>query len=72
MARIQGIVKDRYTEDEIRENVEALIDEGIVDAEPEDAEAVAKVAREFYFRGLVHARAEEEKVESVREEFGYD
>jgi ABC-type dipeptide/oligopeptide/nickel transport system ATPase component len=69
MSRIEGIVKDRYTEEEIRENIISLIDSGIV--EPGEADEIVKVAREFYYRGLVHARAEEEKVEDVRGDFGY-
>ena len=69
MARIDGIVKDQYTEAEIEQNLEALIDKGVLDPGADDA--LTAVAREFYFRGLVHARAEEEKIEAVREEFGY-
>jgi len=69
MARIEGIVKDRYTDAEIRENVRTLLEEGLLDAE--DPEEVATLAREFYFRGLVHGHADEEKVRAVREEFGH-
>jgi hypothetical protein len=69
MSRIEGIVKDRYTEEEIRENIISLIDSGII--EPGETDEMVKVAREFYYRGLVHARAEEEKVEDVRGDFGY-
>jgi hypothetical protein len=69
MSRIEGIVKDEYTEKEIEENIETLVDEGIIN--PDDDRSLVRIAREFYFRGLVHARAEEEKVERVRENFGY-
>lgn len=64
-----GIVKERYTSDEIAENIEELREEGIID--PEEEGTVEMVAREFYFRGLVHGHAEQEKVQEVREEFGY-
>lgn len=64
-----GIVKERYMSDEIAENIEELREEGIID--PEEEDTLEMVAREFYFRGLVHGHAEEEKVKEVREEFGY-
>jgi hypothetical protein len=69
MARIEGNVKERYTDAEIRENVRTLVEEGLVD--PGDVDDVATLAREFYFRGLVHGHADEEKVAAVREEFGH-
>ena len=64
-----GIVKERYTSDEIAENIEKLREEGIID--PEEEGTLEMVAREFYFRGLVHGHADEKKIQEVREEFGY-
>lgn len=69
MAQIEGIVKERYTEADIEENIEELIAAGIID--PDDEESLKQVAREFYFRGLVHGHAQEDKVQTVREDFGY-
>ena len=64
-----GIVKERYTSDEIAENIEELREEGIID--PEEEGTLEMIAREFYFRGLVHGHADEEKIKEVREDFGY-
>ena len=66
MSQIEGIVKERYTSDEIDADLSALRAAGLV-----DDDALELVAREFYFRGLVHGHADEAKVEAVREEFGY-
>lgn len=65
----EGIVKERYTSDEIAKNIEELREKGIID--PDEEGTLAMVAREFYFRGLVHGHADEEKIQEVREEFGY-
>jgi len=69
MSQIDGIVKERYTSEEIADDLAALVESGVLDPDAEDA--LERVAREFYFRGLVHGHAEEAKVEAVREEFGY-
>lgn len=69
MTRSDGIVKERYTSEEIATDLRALRRAGLLD--PDDEDALARVAREFYFRGLVHGRADEAKLTAVREEFGY-
>ncbi len=69
MAQIEGIIKERYTSDEISETLSELEEAGLTDLD--DREAVERLVKEFYFRGLVHGRAEEDKVQAVREEIGY-
>ncbi|MFB6126503.1 MAG: hypothetical protein ABEJ79_04290 [Halolamina sp.] len=71
MVDIDGMVKERYTNADIETDLAALAAEGVVDVDPDDRETLRRVAREFYFRGLVHGHADEAKVEAVREEFGY-
>lgn len=66
MSQIEGIVKERYTSDEISADLSALQNAGLL-----DDDALEQVAREFYFRGLVHGHADKTKVEAVREDFGY-
>ncbi|MFC7116258.1 hypothetical protein ACFQH2_16690 [Natronoarchaeum sp. GCM10025703] len=69
MPQIDGIIKERYTSDEIAEDLRDLIDADVLD--PDDEDALERVAREFYFRGLVHGHASEEKVSDIRADFGY-
>jgi len=69
MAQIEGIVKERYTSDEISETLADLETAGLADLD--DRETVERLIKEFYFRGLVHGHAEESKVKAVREEIGY-
>ncbi len=69
MAQIDGIVKERYTNEEISETLAELEAAGLADLG--DRENVERLVKEFYFRGLVHGHAEESKVETVREEIGY-
>ncbi len=69
MAQIEGIVKERYTSEEISETLADLEAAGLADLD--NRETVERLIKEFYFRGLVHGRAEESKVEAVRKEIGY-
>lgn len=70
MARIEGIIKEQYTAEEIAENIKSLQENGII--ESDDHESLVNVAKAFYFRGLVHGHAEESKVESVRVDFDFE
>ncbi|WP_075936411.1 hypothetical protein [Halosegnis longus] len=64
------IVKERYGADELEQS---LRDVGVLgdDLSEERYDLRLNVAQELYFRGLVHGRADVEKIESVRAAFGY-
>lgn len=69
MSHGDGIVTERYTDAEISETLADLGAAGIVDTD--DPETLERVAREFYFRGLVHGHADDAKVADVRADFGF-
>ena len=64
------IVKQRYGAGEIEGT---LRDVDALDGTLDDEEYALRlgIAREMYFRGLVHGHADVEKIEAVREAFGY-
>ncbi len=69
MTQIDGIIKERYTSEEISQEIEDLDAAGLVDLD--DRAAIDRLVKEFYFRGLVHGRADEQKVTALRDEIGY-
>ena len=66
MSQIEGPLNERHTSNESDADLSALRVAGLV-----DDDALEWVARELYFRGLVHGHADEIKIEAVRGEFGY-
>ena len=64
------IVKERYGADDLEQSLREV---GVLDEDLSEKryDIRLNVAREMYFRGLIHGHADIEKIETVREDFGY-